>query len=470
MPDDAAGHCGACLGHPVIRETAQFDLIVVGGGSGGFGAALAAARRGLRVVLVESGPMLGGTSTLGGVNTWEPGIGGPGFPFELYERLRRQTNAIGVSRTIHHYTQEKPWGWSRVDRQLDYRTSMRRASLPSENWTRVTFEPAAMAAAMLAMLRETGRVDVQLNATVIAAETKAERIRDLIFAATGRERRVAARFVVDATAQLRVAAQVGCRTYLGCEPRALYDEPSAPAVHADRLNGVSVCFRATPVRTPAVEPLPPGVPDDAFHPCVSITEYPCGDLNLNPLPIMEGTEYVRRGDVEGRRVCELRVRQCWHWLQREKGFDRYRLVKMFPLTGVREGPRLVGREVLTENDVRAGWAAQRHADRLIALADHALDVHGEGAHCRELNQPYGIPYDCLLPREFNNLAVACRGASFSHLAASSCRLSRTMMHLGHAAGLAVAVTAQANSDLPAVNVRQVQQWLAEDNVALGPNP
>ena len=468
MSDHAAGHRGTRGNHSVTRATTQADLVVVGGGSGGFGAALAAARRGLRVVLVESGPMLGGTSTLGGVNTWEPGIGGPGFPFELYERLRRQPNAIGVSRTIHHYTQEKPWGWSRVDRHLDYRTSLRRAGLSSESWTRVTFEPEPMAAAMLALLQETGRVDVRLGATFVAAETEADRITNLIIAAAGREWRMAARFVVDATAQLRVATQLGCRTYLGCEPRARYDEPSAPAVHADRLNGVSVCFRAMPVTAPAVEPLPPDVPDEAFHPCVSITEYPRGDLNLNPLPIMDGMEYGRLGEEEGRRVCEQRVRQFWNWLQREKGFDRYRLLKLFPMTGVREGPRLIGREVLTENDVRAGWAAQRHADRLIALADHALDVHGEDAHCRELNQPYGVPYDCLLPREFNNLAVACRGASFSHLAASSCRLSRTMMHLGHAAGLAVAAAAQDNCDLPAVDVRQVQRWLTEDNVDLDP--
>jgi hypothetical protein len=441
---------------------------VAGGGSGGFGAALAAARRGLRVLLVERGPMLGGTSTLGGVNTWEPGIGGPGFPSEIYERLRRQPDAIGVSKVIHNYTQEKPWGWSRVDRSLDYRTSLRRAGLPSGDWTRITFEPEAMAAAMLAMLQETGRVDVRLNTTFVAAETKAGQITSLVISATEGESRVSVRFVVDATAQLRVATQVGCRTYLGCEPRSLYNELSAPVVHANRLNGVSVCFRVTPVTTPAVEPLSAGVPDELFNPPVSITEYPCGDLNLNPLPIMDGMEYVRLGEVEGRRICEQRVRQFWHWLQREKGFDRYRLVSMFPFTGVREGPRLIGREVLTENDVRAGWAAQRHADRVIALADHALDVHGEGHHCRELAQPYGIPYDCLLPREFNNLAVACRGASFSHLAASSCRLSRTMMHLGHAAGLAVAAAAQAKCDLPEVNVRNVRRWLAEDNVVLNP--
>lgn len=50
-----------------------------------------------------------------------------------------------------------------------------------------------------------------------------------------------------------------------------------------------------------------------------------------------------------------------------------------------------------------------------------------------------MPYRCLIPKGFTNLLVACRGASFSSIGASSCRLSRTMMTLGEAAGTAVAL-------------------------------
>lgn len=51
----------------------EYDLAVVGGGSGGFGAALAAARLGLNVVLVERADRLGGNSVVSGVTCWEPG-------------------------------------------------------------------------------------------------------------------------------------------------------------------------------------------------------------------------------------------------------------------------------------------------------------------------------------------------------------------------------------------------------------
>jgi hypothetical protein len=74
-----------------------------------------------------------------------------------------------------------------------------------------------------------------------------------------------------------------------------------------------------------------------------------------------------------------------------------------------------------------------------------------------LREPYGVPYRCLLPKGINNLLVACRGASFSSIAASSCRLSRTMMALGHAAGVASALAKEKGAtlrDVPAEALRQ----------------
>ena len=74
-----------------------------------------------------------------------------------------------------------------------------------------------------------------------------------------------------------------------------------------------------------------------------------------------------------------------------------------------------------------------------ALGDHALDVHGEGGMCRELTYPYEIPIECTETNEFDNLFVACRGASFSHIASASTRLSRTLMSLGEGVGEHLAV-------------------------------
>ncbi|HSI84109.1 MAG: FAD-dependent oxidoreductase [Candidatus Methylacidiphilales bacterium] len=61
----------------------SYDVCVVGGGSVGIGAALAAARGGLKVLLVEKGDCLGGNAVRGGVHNWEPGIGATAFPQEF---------------------------------------------------------------------------------------------------------------------------------------------------------------------------------------------------------------------------------------------------------------------------------------------------------------------------------------------------------------------------------------------------
>jgi hypothetical protein len=453
---------------PSLPTLPPCELAVIGGGSGGFAAALAAARRGVRVVLIEPGAILGGTSTLGGVNTWEPGVAGPGIPAELYDRLARIPSQIGVSRTVKHWTHDQPWGRSHIDRSLVYRDTLRRSGREAEAWFRATFEPAAMAGAMAALLGETGKVTCWLGARCVGAEASGDAVTAVILATASGEMRLPTRFVIDATGNLAVCTALGCRTYLGAESQQRYGEPSAPETHLERLNGVTVCMRVTPAAQPAIEPLPSGVPAEFLSRPISITQYPCGDLNLNPLPVMEGMEYHRLGPEEGRRQCVERVWRIWHWLQVEKGFQDYRLAMLFPLVGVREGPRLIGRRVLTEEDVRRGCSAEMAVDRRIALADHALDVHGEGHLCRELSEPYGIPYECLLPQEMHNLAVACRGASFSHIAAASCRLSRTMMGLGHAAGLAVAAALHEGTRLPDVNLARVRAWLDAENVALTP--
>lgn len=442
------------------------DLVVLGGGSGGFGAALAAARRGLKVCVVEGHSALGGTSTLGGVNTWEPGIGGPGFHGELFEKLARQRNAVGLSRTTQFWSRAKPYGLSRIQKGLAYRDSLRRSGIPKDRLVRVTFEPQALDAAMRELLARTGNVRLRLGASMQAVETARDAVRAVRVRRGGGSERIAGAFFVDATGSLALAGKAGCRTYLGAEPRSLYGEPCAPPAHQDTLNGVSLCFRVSGrAEAPCIEREGGETRACTF----SITEYPNGDLNFNPLPLMQGWEFQALPADRAFAECERRARAAWRYMQREQAFGGYRLTRLFPVCGVREGPRLVGRDVLTETDVRAGCGGQRTAERWITLADHDLDVHGEHGMQRTLKGPYGVPYDCLLPREYRNLAVACRGASFSHIAAASCRLSRTMMQLGQAAGVAAACAWASGTGLPDVDVAKVRETLRRDGVALDPD-
>ena len=114
---------------------------------------------------------------------------------------------------------------------------------------------------------------------------------------------------------------------------------------------------------------------------------------------------------------------------------------------------------MVEADLAAGWNAQKHDD-MIAVADHPCDIHGEGGTLSSVKTAYGVPFRCLIPEPGpQNLLVACRGAGFSKIAASSCRLQRTMIQLGNAAGLAAAWAARDGVPVDAVDVGALTEKL-----------
>ena len=315
--------------------------------------------------------------------------------------------------------------------------------------------------------------DVRLETRFVEVDVDrvGRRVRAIITQdATGQRQRLEADQFIDATADIYLARQAGCQSRVGPESHAEYDEPSASDAEGVVLNNASPCYRVSPLReseAPEIEPLPEraDVGLDDLRPVTSIRTYPNGDLNMNPLHLMTGVEALRL-DSEARDIAFLRARAHWHLLQTRHGFYRWRLVWMSPALGTRETHRLVGRYVLREQDLDAGLAAQSHDD-IITFADHAIYLHGSRPSRAVSNGPYGVPFRCLLPKELDNLLVACRGASFSSIGASSCRLSRTMMMLGQAAGTAAALfgldtAAYVSGD----GMSRLQDQLVTDGVAL----
>lgn len=468
-------------------KTAHHDLIVAGAGSGGFGAALAAARLGQRVLLVEKSDWLGGNAARCGVNVWETGVGGTGIPFDLYKRLKKIPHAVGIYTQHRHICWDDPaagpvfpGGELLIDPTKTYLDTLCRFGAPEpygervfrqKNWHGVPFEPTVYAAEMETMLAETGFCTVAKSTSFTRVITTGRRVAALELS-DGRT--VSADFFVDATADILVARAAGCATSLGQEPRSLYQEPSAPEAPNDRLNGATLIYRVARTNQPGIEPLPADIPAECWwaerFPGAACTQYPNGDFAINSLPTMQGREVVDLGYARAYAECQRRIQAHWHHFQTIFAeFQQYRRVWTAPGLGVREGPRLVARHVLTEHDLDAGLSGQTHDD-LITIADHAKDTHGADTRRQipsELTQPYGVPFRCLLPVEVDNLAVACRGAGFSSVAASSCRLSRTMMQLGQAAGTAVALARQGQiSSLADVPATALQASLAAQHVEL----
>lgn len=473
---------------PALAEppaTLRGELAVIGGGSGGFGAALAAARAGVEVVLVEQADCLGGNSVCAGVSCWEMGAGGTGIPFDLYLRLKAIPSAVGIYSYGRHMVwfdprndgQRFPGGETRIDPARHYRDTLQRCGLRGlaadgdlcrERWHGVPFEPEAMARVMLAMLEETGHCRVVFGAAAQGVQADGGRVRAVVLADG---RRVEADYFIDATGDGTVCVAAGCAWMAGQDASSRFGEPSAPPEATSRLNGVTLIYRVTPAEPERIEPLPPDVPERCWwadqFPVAQFNQYPCGDWNVNMLPTLDGAEFARLGYDAALAECRRRVLAHWHDLQtRFPEFRRARLAWIAPALGIRETRRIVGEYVLTENDLRTGISRQQHPD-IVCLADHPMDTHG--GHARgigELAEPYGVPYRCLIPKGQRNLLVACRAASFSSLAASSCRLSRTMMQLGQAAGTAVALARAQGVDLPEVPPEELRGALRLQHVQL----
>lgn len=465
------------------------DLAVIGGGSGGVAAALAAARVGLRVVIIERSTLLGGTATQGGVNCWEMGVGGTGIPFDIYQRMKREhPHAIGVYSFGRHFAWQDEFYWPHelnkvnfpggeflIDPSRRYRDTLRRhpehgvasdEGWKREHWHGIPYLPEAMAATITAMLKDTGHVQIRLGTTIAKVHARNKRVESVTLTDGST---LSATWWVDACTG-HFCRALGCEILQGTDPRNRFEEPSAPEKPTGRLNAGSLLYKIMPGHPEGIEPLPQGIPADCWweshFPAMSCVQYPDMGRNCNMLPTMAGEEAAQLGEHAAYDECRRRVKAHWHFVQDHwPEFRRYRMTWLAPMLGIREHYRVVCEKMLTEHDLRQGISRQPDSD-IIALADHAFDRHGTGGGCQELDAPYGVPYRCLIPKGWTNLLVAGRSAGFSSIAASSCRLSRTMMQLGQAAGTAVALAKRNNTPLPEVSPDELRGHLLRQHVQL----
>ncbi|NOY81532.1 MAG: FAD-dependent oxidoreductase [Kiritimatiellaeota bacterium] len=410
------------------------DVCVAGGGSGGLGAALAAARKGASVIVVERERLLGGTSTAGGVSNWEPGPG-DAFAREIFERLSKTPKAVIMDKPTYDET------------------------LTRAGNGHIQFEPDKFHRVVTDMLRETGCCRVLLNTTFteVTVNTRDRRVVEL--RATRPDSTVysiRAGVFIDCTGSGFLCQAAGCDVMLGAESRDRFGEPAAPPAPVERLNAIELIYRIRPSKDPIRQDLPSGMEPRRGG---GAWPQPSGGRFVNTCGgLAPGWLLMEKGWIGARKELERRVLSHWHWLQKEY-YPRYEFDRFSPMLAVREAQRIVCEYVLTQIDLIEGIEKQTHDD-IIAIADHPMDTHGAGGSLGKVSAPYGIPFRCLVPKGgWRNLLIACRGAGFSHIAASSCRLSRTMIALGHAAGSAAAQCAAVRCDVPDVDIGPIQREL-----------
>lgn len=433
------------------------QVCIIGAGAGGIGCAYRLIKNGIKTVVVDKNPDFGGTMVFSGVDGWEPGVSLDGIHLLLKNELAQMERACHVVENVpninffdptvgfdwsKHSFAERPFGFGMPTGCCYEDTYQRCTSIRGVNgpYRRFQFDPDCMRQAIHNVLAHyEAELTPLFRHTYKACCTENSKLKSIVVTnEDGNETEIVADYFVDASGDIVLARDAGCDYTLGAEGKEEYQEPSA-TVKNDSINGATYVFRIAKTDTPShIDEIPSAVlsvdvgdwsPANVIS---AMVQYPNGDVNVNMLPTLQGKEFLsygNRADAIGR----ARVYRYWHYLQTERGFHGYTLKHIF-CAGIRESYRLKGKYVLKEQDLREGILRQPKIGRTVAIADHSMDIHGENGLASELEFPYEIPLECAMTKEFDNLFVCCRGASFSHIAASSARLTRTMLSMGEGVG------------------------------------
>jgi ribulose 1,5-bisphosphate synthetase/thiazole synthase len=434
-----------------VQVAYEVDVLVIGGGPAGIGAAVSAARQRATTMLLEKRGFLGGNITAAYVETCNWFLNGTKFSaYGLYEEIENAYRAeYGRS---HDIRENSPHRFS-------------------SDYLRIFLDE----------LMEKEKVHVLLHSFVNDVVTEDGHIKAVIIQTKNGPQAVAAKQVVDATGDADVAFAAGVKCKTGrdgdgfCQPgtlnfRVVGVDANYLTEHGDKLREIGGQFRrdylAGKTKLKCLrKDLPFGRLTNAGM--ISYINYPCS-YKIDPVNIKDLT----RGEME----CRSYIKQFYHYMKNNfTGFENIELASIAPEIGFRDGRRIQGKYVLTHEDIEAGKTFDdsvcvfpRLYDMLAPdgnmLGDGALEGLGFKGHIfvhikEDDTRSFQVPYRCLLPENTSNLLVAGRCISTTHVAESSIRAIYACMLTGQAAGTAAAVSVRSGLSPDKIKVSELQTEL-----------
>lgn len=187
-------------------------------------------------------------------------------------------------------------------------------------------------------------------------------------------------------------------------------------------------------------------------------------VNMSRVSGVDSTkpESYTHGEVEGRKQIYELERYLKNFVP---GFENAWREKVAPFMGIRESRVIVGKYILTAEDI----LACRRFDDAVAVASYPVDIHhATGGDCtlHWCEDCYDIPYRSLVPAAVENLLVAGRCSSMNHEAMASTRVMSTCMALGEAAGRAARIALEEGVRPSTVDVEKVREELRQTGAYL----
>ena len=411
------------------QEIKKSTVLVVGGGPAGVAAALAAGRNGVDVLLVEHYGFLGGAATAALVN-----------PFMPYQAGDKPIIAGVLAEIVEAMAAEGGVVWP---------------ELPGDA---LAFDPEIMKMVLLEKMQAAG-VGLILHTTAVEAFVNDGVLGGVVIYNKSGRQTILAQVTVDATGDADIAWLAGAPVEKGREEDGLMQPVTLnfrmAGIDEERMPSRQEINKLYDLAKERGE-----INNPRENVLVFKTTRP-GELHFNTTRVagIDGTSVLdlTRAEVESRRQTKEMVT----FLRRHvPGFENAYLLATAPQIGIRETRRIKGEYVMTEEDVLEG----RQFPDAVAQGSYCIDIHnpagtGTVIKCLPPGAHYDIPYRCLVPLGVDNLLVAGRPISTTHVAHSSTRIMPICMAVGQAAGTAAAMAAHLNITPREINIVALQQLL-----------
>jgi len=396
-------------------DAGEFDLVVVGGGVAGTAAAISGARLGIKVALIQDRPVLGGNNSsevrvhLGGRAMVEPN-----------PALGQIVNEIGPTKGGN----AQPAAYYEDDKKMSM-------VLAEEN---ITLFPSCRA---------------------FAVKMKGSRITQVIAKniETSEELSFSAPLFADCTGDGTIGYLAGADFAMGREGRNEYGEPSAPEVADDLTMGASVQWYSSEGENPSSFP--------EFEYGVEFNEENSQKVTMGEWTWETGMNFDQISEFERIRDYGLLVVYSnWSFLKNHSSekvnYQKRKLDWVAYVAGKRESRRLMGDVILKEQDLTdyvvysdgsapTSWSIDLHYPDP-ENTKHFPEREFKSIAVHKKIHLYPIPYRCFYSRNVDNLFMAGRNISVTHVALGTVRVMRTTGMMGEVVGMAASVAAKHDTN------------------------
>ena len=410
-----AGTASSC------RKEPDYDVVVVGGGPAGIGAALAAAETGAKVALLERDTRIGGTTVqaevvdMGLFYAWKRQIiGGPGW--ELVKEAVQEAGG-----TMPDFTKQQPDKWMESCVHVD---------------------PEIYSSVAERRLREAG-VDLFFGTEVGSVKS---------IPGGWDVGPVSGRQIVDATGSATVAALAGAERVR--EP----DSDRQPGSYFFWLSSKGMEFDSETVIKAHKEAVAKGelLPTDVYVGIVWFIQKGGGSGCYIPLADNSTPEARAETNRRGQEAME----RILAFIRKQPGLESVEVTHHASEVGVRETYRVVGEKTISEREYLSGSVAEDALSWSYWMVDeHKTGTSGARLVFHEQDKVGSVPLGAMLPKGVGNMLVAGKAVSSDHGANSALRVQASCMGMGQAAGVTAALAAKSRRDPREVPIQKIREHL-----------